>query len=390
VRPADYLRLALSGVTSNPFRSILTALGVIIGVSAVIITVSIGTGAKVQTQSQIQRLGSNLITISSGYRSLRSVITSDILPIIESINTVGEVVPQVQRQSTVVHGAEGLSTTVTGTSANYPSVRNLKLAQGSFLTDADIDKGSWNCVLGADLAEELFGDDNPLGQKVRLDRVRFTVIGVAQRQGDSGFASSDNAMYVPYTTMQRRITGSKNINTIIAQAVDASSMDLAYSQIYAMLMMATGDEDSFRISNQADMLEVASDVTDTMTLLLSGIAAVSLVVGGIGIMNIMLVSVTERTREIGIRKAIGAKEHEILSQFMLEAAALSLAGGLLGIVVGLVGSRIVSQVLSWPTAVDMKSVALGFTLSLIVGVFFGAYPAYKGAKLDPIVGLRYE
>ncbi len=206
------------------------------------------------------------------------------------------------------------------------------------------------------------------------------MIGVAQRQGDSGFASSDNAMYVPYTTMQRRITGSKNINTIIAQAVDASSMDLAYSQIYAMLMMATGDEDSFRISNQADMLEVASDVTDTMTLLLSGIAAVSLVVGGIGIMNIMLVSVTERTREIGIRKAIGAKEHEILSQFMLEAAALSLAGGLLGIVVGLVGSRIVSQVLSWPTAVDMKSVALGFTLSLIVGVFFGAYPAYKGGK----------
>ncbi|MEA4884398.1 MAG: ABC transporter permease [Clostridia bacterium] len=390
MRPADNLKLAMDGLTSNPFRSVLTALGVIIGVSAVIITVSIGTGAQRQTQSQIQRLGANLITVSSGYRSSRSLITSDILPSIERINAVANVAPQVQSQGTVAYGSEGMTTTVMGTTANYSAVRNLKMARGVFLTDADIEQSSWNCVLGADLADELFSEEDPMGQKVRLDRVRFTVVGVTQRQGDSGLSSMDNSMYVPYTTMQQRITGNKNINAIVAQAVSESAMDLAYDQIYATLMMATGDENSFRVSNQADMLEVASNVSGTMTALLSGIAAVSLLVGGIGIMNIMLVSVTERIREIGIRKAIGAKEVEILMQFMLEAAALSVAGGLLGIAVGFLGSNIVSRMFGWPTAVDMRSVVLGFTLSLIVGVFFGAYPAYKGAKLDPIEGLRYE
>jgi len=390
MRPSDNVRLAMGGLLGSPFRSFLTTLGVIIGVSAVIITVSIGTGAKRQTEKQIQRLGSNLITVSSGYRSAYSKITNRILPAIQRCSSVGQVAPQISRSGTASYGSNSLSTTAIGTSANYMEVRNLKIARGVFLSDDDIEASTWNCVLGADLATELFEEEDPLGKRVRFDRVRFTVVGVAASQGDTGFSSVDNALFIPYTTMQKRITGNKNISTISVQAVGDKEMDAAYDQVYATLLLETGDERSFRLSSQADVLDFAASMTDTMTLLLSGIAAVSLLVGGIGIMNIMLVSVTERIREIGIRKAIGAKERQILAQFIMEAATLSVSGGLLGIAFGFLGSRIVTRIFSWPTAVDTRSVVLGFSLSLAVGVFFGVYPAYKAAGLDPIEGLRHE
>ena len=390
MRPADNVRLAMGGLLGSPFRSFLTTLGVIIGVSAVIITVSIGTGAKRQTESQIQRLGSNLITVSSGYRSASSKITNRILPAIEQCGSVRQVTPQINRSGTASYGSNSLNTSAIGTSSNYLAVRNLKIARGVFLSDDDIESSTWNCVLGADLATELFEEEDPLGKRVRFDRVRFTVVGVAASQGDTGFSSVDNALFIPYTTMQKRITGNKNISTISVQAVGDKEMDAAYDQVYATLLLETGDERSFRLSSQADVLDFAASMTDTMTLLLSGIAAVSLLVGGIGIMNIMLVSVTERIREIGIRKAIGAKERQILAQFIMEAATLSVSGGLLGIAFGFLGSRIVTRVLNWPTAVDTRSVILGFSLSLAVGVFFGVYPAYKAAGLDPIEGLRHE
>jgi putative ABC transport system permease protein len=390
MRPSDNVRLAMGGLLGSPFRSFLTTLGVIIGVSAVIITVSIGTGAKRQTEKQIQRLGSNLITVSSGYRSAYSKITNRILPAIQRCSSVGQVAPQISRSGTASYGSNSLSTTAIGTSANYMEVRNLKIARGVFLSDDDIEASTWNCVLGADLAAELFEEEDPLGKRVRFDRVRFTVVGVAASQGDTGFSSVDNALFIPYTTMQKRITGNKNISTISVQAVGDKEMDAAYDQVYATLLLETGDERSFRLSSQADVLDFAASMTDTMTLLLSGIAAVSLLVGGIGIMNIMLVSVTERIREIGIRKAIGAKERQILAQFIMEAATLSVSGGLLGIAFGFLGSRIVTRIFSWPTAVDTRSVVLGFSLSLAVGVFFGVYPAYKAAGLDPIEGLRHE
>jgi putative ABC transport system permease protein len=390
MRPSDNVRLAMGGLLGSPFRSFLTTLGVIIGVSAVIITVSIGTGAKRQTEKQIQRLGSNLITVSSGYRSAYSKITNRILPAIQRCSSVGQVAPQISRSGTASYGSNSLSTTAIGTSANYMEVRNLKIARGVFLSDDDIEASTWNCVLGADLATELFEEEDPLGKRVRFDRVRFTVVGVAASQGDTGFSSVDNALFIPYTTMQKRITGNKNISTISVQAVGDKEMDAAYDQVYATLLLETGDERSFRLSSQADVLDFAASMTDTMTLLLSGIAAVSLLVGGIGIMNIMLVSVTERIREIGIRKAIGAKERQILAQFIMEAATLSVSGGLLGIAFGFLGSRIVTRIFSWPTAVDTGSVVLGFSLSLAVGVFFGVYPAYKAAGLDPIEGLRHE
>ena len=390
MRPSDNVRLAMGGLLGSPFRSFLTTLGVIIGVSAVIITVSIGTGAKRQTEKQIQRLGSNLITVSSGYRSAYSKITNRILPAIQRCSSVGQVAPQISRSGTASYGSNSLSTTAIGTSANYMEVRNLKIARGVFLSDDDIEASTWNCVLGADLATELFEEEDPLGKRVRFDRVRFTVVGVAASQGDTGFSSVDNVMFIPYTTMQKRLTGNKNISTISVQAVGDKEMDAAYDQVYATLLLETGDERAFRLSSQADVLDFAASMTDTMTLLLSGIAAVSLLVGGIGIMNIMLVSVTERIREIGIRKAIGAKERQILAQFIMEAATLSVSGGLLGIAFGFLGSRIVTRVFNWPTAVDTRSVILGFSLSLAVGVFFGVYPAYKAARLDPIEGLRHE
>jgi len=390
MRPADNVRLAMGGLLGSPFRSFLTTLGVIIGVSAVIITVSIGTGAKRQTESQIQRLGSNLITVSSGYRSASSKITNRILPAIEQCGSVRQVTPQINRSGTASYGSNSLNTSAIGTSSNYLAVRNLKIARGVFLSDDDIESSTWNCVLGADLATELFEEEDPLGKRVRFDRVRFTVVGVAASQGDTGFSSVDNVMFIPYTTMQKRLTGNKNISTISVQAVSDKEMDTAYDQVYATLLLETGDERAFRLSSQADVLDFAASMTDTMTLLLSGIAAVSLLVGGIGIMNIMLVSVTERIREIGIRKAIGAKERQILAQFIMEAATLSVSGGLLGIAFGFLGSRIVTRVFNWPTAVDTRSVILGFSLSLAVGVFFGVYPAYKAAGLDPIEGLRHE
>ncbi len=390
MRPADNVRLAMGGLISSPFRSFLTTLGVIIGVSAVIITVSIGTGAKRQTEMQIQRLGSNLITVSSGYRSAYSKINNRILPALEQCGSVRQVTPQINRSGTASYGSNSLNTTAMGTSSNYLDVRNLKMARGVFLSDEDVEASTWNCVLGADLATELFEAEDPLGKRVRFDRVRFTVVGVAASLGDTGFSSVDNVMFIPYTTMQKRLTGNKNISTISVQAVSDKEMDAAYNQVYAALLLETGDERAFRLSSQADVLDFAASITDTMTLLLSGIAAVSLLVGGIGIMNIMLVSVTERIREIGIRKAIGAKERQILAQFIMEAATLSVSGGLLGIAFGFLGSRIVTRVFNWPTAVDTRSVVLGFSLSLAVGVFFGAYPAYKAAGLDPIEGLRHE
>ena len=390
MRPADNVRLVMGGLISSPFRSFLTTLGVIIGVSAVIITVSIGTGAKRQTEMQIQRLGSNLITVSSGYRSAYSKINNRILPALEQCGSVRQVTPQINRSGTASYGSNSLNTTAMGTSSNYLDVRNLKMARGVFLSDEDVEASTWNCVLGADLATELFEAEDPLGKRVRFDRVRFTVVGVAASLGDTGFSSVDNVMFIPYTTMQKRLTGNKSISTISVQAVSDKEMDAAYNQVYAALLLETGDERAFRLSSQADVLDFAASITDTMTLLLSGIAAVSLLVGGIGIMNIMLVSVTERIREIGIRKAIGAKERQILAQFIMEAATLSVSGGLLGIAFGFLGSRIVTRVFNWPTAVDTRSVVLGFSLSLAVGVFFGAYPAYKAAGLDPIEGLRHE
>jgi len=390
MRPADNVRLAMGGLISSPFRSFLTTLGVIIGVSAVIITVSIGTGAKRQTEMQIQRLGSNLITVSSGYRSAYSKINNRILPALEQCGSVRQVTYLINRSGTASYGSNSLNTTAMGTSSNYLDVRNLKMARGVFLSDEDVEASTWNCVLGADLATELFEAEDPLGKRVRFDRVRFTVVGVAASLGDTGFSSVDNVMFIPYTTMQKRLTGNKSISTISVQAVSDKEMDAAYNQVYAALLLETGDERAFRLSSQADVLDFAASITDTMTLLLSGIAAVSLLVGGIGIMNIMLVSVTERIREIGIRKAIGAKERQILAQFIMEAATLSVSGGLLGIAFGFLGSRIVTRVFNWPTAVDTRSVVLGFSLSLAVGVFFGAYPAYKAAGLDPIEGLRHE
>ena len=390
MRITDNMRLAFSGVVSNPVRSFLTALGVIIGVSAVIVVVSIGTGAKLATTQEIQKLGSNLLTITSGYRSQRAGLTEDVLPVIESCSLITQVTPQVTAGGTVSYGDQSLNTTVIGTSANYPEVRNLKMARGAFLIDDDIKNLTWNCVLGSDLAAELFPGEDPIGKKVRLDRVKFTVVGVAAPMGDSGFTSMNNVMYVPYTTLQKRVTGNQYIGSISAKVVSEEYMDAAYDQVYAALLAELGDEEAFRVTSQADLLEAVDTIAGTLTLMLTSIAAVSLLVGGIGIMNIMLVSVTERIKEIGIRKAIGAKEREVLGQFLLEAAALSLTGGVLGVLLGYLGSRVINTSFNWPAAVDTRSVVIGLSVSLAIGLFFGGYPAWKAAKLDPIVGLRHE
>ncbi|HNZ08364.1 MAG TPA: ABC transporter permease [Bacillota bacterium] len=391
MRTSDSFKLALGGLKGNPFRSFLTALGVIIGVAAVIITVSIGTGAKVRTQSQIQRLGSNLLTISSGYRRQDSPINNSVLSLISKLSLVDKVAPVVNSQGTMSYTSNSIDSSIIGTDANFLDIRNLQLSEGTFITQDDVDRSTWNCVLGADLATELFGEDvDPLGNYVRYDRFKLYVVGIVKTMGSEGVSSNDNYVIVPYTTLQKKVTGSKSISTIYARAASAKDMTAANDQIYAALLEKTGSEEAFRISNQEMLLEFATSSTETMTLLLTGIAAVSLLVGGIGIMNIMLVSVAERIREIGIRKAVGAKDRDILWQFILESAALSLSGGVMGIVVGYVGSRIVTSVFSWPTSFDTAATALGFGLSVFIGVFFGAYPAYKGAKLDPIEGLRHE
>ena len=403
------LRVALTALTVNKMRTFLTMLGIVIGVAAVIALVAVGEGARASVVSNLEGLGSNLLTVSPGMsfgfsgRGLRQNVSSlsnaDVQAIEGLATAVVEVAPEYGANATVTYQGETTSTSVTGTTPNYAMVRNWEVPRGRFVSDGDNDNLAMVVVLGQTVVEDLFGSTlvNPVGQTVRINRQNYQVVDVVESKGEGGFGNQDDIIFMPLRTAQLKLGGAGNqvVRTINLQARSAEEMDLAQAQVTAILRtlhgLQAGESDDFTVQNQADIVGVLEETTGTFTTLLGSIAAISLLVGGIGIMNIMLVSVTERTREVGLRKAVGANRADILVQFLAEAIVLSVLGGLVGTALGVGGAQVISPLLgSTDALVTPESVALALAVSLGIGVFFGFYPANRAAQLNPIDALRYE
>ena len=399
------LKIAIRALTRNKMRSLLTMLGIIIGVGAVIATVGVGQGAQEQVQQQIAAMGTNVIFVSSGSvnsaglrlgsGATKTLINDDMQAILREVPTITMAAPSSGATTQIVYENQNWSTRATGTEPQYFQIRNWDFAHGSSFTDDDVNHAANVVVLGATVQQNLFGNNDPTGQTVRIGNLPFQVVGVLSAKGQSGIGQDqDDAIYVPITTLQKKITGQDWLQNIIASASSQQASYTAQSQITALLRdrhrIRPGQDDDFSVRNLADVAQLADQSSKVMTLLLASIAGVSLIVGGIGIMNIMLVSVTERTREIGIRIAIGATESDVLRQFLSESVVLSLAGGIIGILFGVVASMTIAKVLGWNILISMAAVAAAVVFSMAVGVFFGFYPARKAARLDPIEALRFE
>ena len=402
------LRVSFRALGRNKMRTFLTMLGIIIGVGAVIAMVSIGAGAKQAVEDRFSSMGTNLLFVSPGSKNAQGVRTGfggfqtlkadDAKAIKDECPSVLDVSPSVSSRSQVILGNKNWNTSVQGTGAGYPEIRKWPVEFGSYFDESQVKAGAKVCVLGSEVRKNLFDTDDPLGKVIRIKKVPFTVIGVLVAKGESaGFGSRDDQICIPYTTLMMRIQKTDYISSIDVAAVSADTTTKAVQEITDLLRnrhkIMPGSDDDFQVRNMADIAESAADATNILTLLLGSIASISLLVGGIGIMNIMLVSVTERIREIGIRMSIGAKEKDILLQFLVEAIVLSLFGGLLGIALGVGVSKLLKFIpifASITTVVSPSSVILAFLFSASVGVFFGFYPARKASKLDPIEALRYE
>jgi putative ABC transport system permease protein len=399
------VRVAVRALGGNPLRSVLTTLGVIIGVAAVVTTVSIGAGARRSVEEQLTALGTNLLTVlpgraegpgrvGQGLGSVQTLTWEDALAIQRSVPEVEAVAAEFNRTAQVVAGGYNDTTNVSGVTPSFPHVRNWQPVEGAFFTEEDMRRRARVAVLGQTVRETLFPGQDPVGQTIRIQRAQFTVIGVMDRKGSTGFGDRDDVVFVPLSTAQKRLFGVDHVRAVYVKVRDAASMQAVASRIEGLLRerhrIPEDGEPDFVVRNQADLIQAFTGVTQTITLLLGAIAAVSLVVGGIGIMNIMLVSVTERTREIGIRKAVGATHRDILVQFLVEAVLLSVGGGVLGVLVALGAARTVAALAGWATVVTPQAVLLAFGFAVAVGLFFGLYPAHRAASLDPIVALRHE
>jgi putative ABC transport system permease protein len=396
---------ALAALRANTGRSILTTLGIIIGVAAVIAIVALGQGASASVSSQLAGLGTNLLTIMPGSTSSGGARTgagtsvslkaSDAEAIAQKVQGLNGVSPVISGTAQVIVGSQNWSTRVQAVSPDYLSINDWKIGQGAAFTTLDNTNSNNVAVIGQTVATNLFPNgQSPIGQLIRIRNVPFTVVGVLASKGSTGFGDQDDTIMIPFQTGQVRLFGATSINQIVVQVADSSQIASVSSAITQLLrerhQLAINQADDFSIRNNADILTRASSVSETLTLLLGGVAAVSLVVGGIGIMNIMLVSVTERTREIGIRLAIGARPGDVLTQFLVEAVVLSLMGGVIGILVGSGVALILPLVAGWTTVLPWNAIVLSFGVSAAIGMFFGIYPARKASQLDPIVALRYE
>jgi putative ABC transport system permease protein len=396
---------AFAALRANKGRSVLTTLGIIIGVAAVIAIVALGEGASASVSSQLAGLGTNLLTImpgstrtggaAAGAGSATTLKADDADAIAQKVPWLSGVSPVVSGNAQIIFGSQNWSTRVQAVTPAYLPINDWKIAQGSPFTDQDNTNANNVAILGQTVASNLFPNgQSPIGQLVRIRNVPFTVVGVLASKGSSGFGDQDDTIMIPFRTGQVRLFGSSSINQIVVQVVDASQISSVSDQITTLLrqrhQLQTTAADDFTIRNNSDIISRVSSVSDTMTMLLGGVAAVSLVVGGIGIMNIMLVSVTERTREIGIRLAIGAQPRDVLFQFLVEAVVLSLLGGVIGIAIGAGVAVLLPVVAGWATVVPWNAIVLSFGVSAAIGMFFGIYPARKASQLDPIVALRYE
>ena len=411
---AESFKIALHGLSANKMRSALTMLGVIIGVAAVIALMGVGRGSTAAIDSQINSMGTNLLFVSPGSTSTDGVRSAqgsaqtltyeDALALNDPQNlpAVAAVAAQVGEFGQVVYQGNNTNTQILGVTSNYGDVRNYQVAEGEFLSDANVTGKSSVAVVGANIVSQLFTDgQDPVGQTIRINNISFKVIGVLETKGGSGFGSQDDQILVPITTAMARLARSRSgsgnvVSQISVQVVDPKQMDAATQQISTVLRERhkIRYEDDFTIRSQADMLQSASAISGVLTLFLGGVAGISLLVGGIGIMNIMLVSVTERTREIGIRKAIGATRKNVLTQFLTEATILSVLGGLIGVAVGIGIAKLISGLsvgtMTLEPVIAMDSILLATGFSLAIGLFFGMYPAYRAALLNPIEALRFE
>ena len=399
------LEVGIQALTRNRMRSALTVLGIVIGVGAVIATLAIGQGARAAVQAQIRALGANVLTVLPGTitaggarMGMGGTITltpDDAVAIKRECPAVDAVAPTVRTVQQVVWGDQNWSTQIQGTTPEYTQIRQWPVSSGVFVSDADVRGGAKVCVLGSKVVQQLYGTSDPIGTMVRIKGIPFRVIGVLSYKGGTGFGGDqDDVILMPLTTEQHRLLGITYVNNIAVSAVNEASVDVATDQITDLLRqrhrIRPGADADFFIFSQKDVATTAESQSKIMTLLLASIAAVSLLVGGIGIMNIMLVSVTERTREIGIRRAIGARRRDILIQFLVEAATLSLAGGAFGVLLGILAATLVTQLARWPTLIQPSAVATAFGFASAVGLFFGFYPARRASRLDPIDALRYE
>ncbi len=402
------MKVALRALTRNKMRTFLTALGIIIGVGAVIAMVSIGEGAKIGIQDRFNSMGTNLLFVYPGNQNVQGVRSQagsrtslkedDAKAILQYCDAVKAISPSVNSRGQVVYANKNWNTQVSGTGAEYPDIRSWPVEEGVYFDDTQVRAASKVCVLGSEVAKNLFEGADPVGQVIRIRNIPFKVLGVLKSKGESGgFFNRDDMVAIPYTTCMRRLAGIDYINSIDVSAVTTDRMAEAKSQIESLLRdrhkIMPGSDDDFTVRNMSDVAESAAESTQIMTILLGSIAGISLLVGGIGIMNIMLVSVTERIREIGIRMAVGARERDILLQFLAEAIVLSFLGGTIGVAFGYGASKFMGRIpmfSQFKTVVSMGSVLLAFLFSALVGIFFGFYPAWKASKLDPIEALRYE
>ncbi len=390
---------------ANKLRSLLTMLGIIIGVGAVIAMVSVGMGVKSNVQSSIASLGSNMLIVSPGAAnrggprsaagSMQTLKYDDALAIKDKIKNIDYVSPTVNGSYQVVNGNLNWKTTVQGVTPEFMAVRSLVIGSGSFISEDDMEKRRRVAVIGSTVAENLFEKDNPVGHNIRINNQPFKIIGLVESKGQSSMGQDqDDMVYIPLTTAQERMLGITYIQSVNIQVTSQDKMDQVQEEIETLLRqrhrLTAGKEDDFHVRNLTSLMETMSQTTSMITLLLGSIAGISLIVGGIGIMNIMMVSVTERTREIGIRKALGATFQNIMMQFLIESVVIGVIGGLIGIAFGCAASGIIAEFGGFNTVITLFPILLSFTFSVGIGLFFGIYPARKAAKLDPIEALRYE
>ncbi len=407
MKVADLLEETYIALSANKARSALTILGIVIGIASVIAMTAIGQGAQSTIQSSITSAGSNLlyvtpgqqrgvgVQVSAGRGSAQTLTQEDADAIQQEVSLAKNVSPELTRRYQVTAKGTNTNTSVIGTTFAYPDVHNMQVDQGSFITDADVKSQSRVAVIGPTTRDDLFGTDaNPIGSTIKINKVEFRIIGMTVAKGGSGFSNPDDAIYVPISTAQRYLAGDKYVSNISVQANDAESMATIQQQITELLLQRHKISDplqaDFTVMNQADILAMASSVTGTLTILLASIAGISLLVGGVGIMNMMLTNVTERTREIGLRKAIGAEESDISMQFLIESVMLTFLGGAIGIILGWILAFGVQYLGFTTTKVTWDMVLLAFGVSALIGIIFGYYPARRASKLNPIQALRFE
>jgi len=407
----ESLKVALRSLGGNKMRTGLTMLGVIIGVAAVITMLAIGQGASQRITQSISAMGTNLLTVMPGNPRIRGgpmgggqPITTLVMEDADAIrrnlrHTIKQVAPASRGSATVKMGNQNTQTSIVGTAPGYETVNNTGVSSGRFLSDDDVRGRLKVAVVGLTVVENLLGSRNadPIGKDIEINRIRFRIVGVLLSKGSAAFGQDqDDMVVIPISTALRRVFNRTFLSNIYIEASSREAMDLATEQITSLLRRRHHlrppfpDNDDFAVRSQSALLEMSQSITGTMTALLAGVAVVSLIVGGIGIMNIMIVSVTERTREIGIRKAVGATERDIMAQFLTESFVVSVLGGFVGIALGIAGSKLVASVLDWPAVVRPQAVLLSFAVAAAIGLFFGIYPARKAAKLHPIDALRWE